>query len=170
VIRKTFTVSFIAAILTAKVAVALPIIDGSWYWPFVDYPMYRHAHFEGAVYRDWRMSVLVPGPEGSPPDTIQVTADDIGIYFFVLDGVVRAVMGWARGEEGSTEERAQRAAERIEQAAVASLPYPEFAILLEEREFVIGRRGPESLDPPWEAIHTWQAEEALASEALAVDQ
>jgi hypothetical protein len=128
--------------------------------------MYRTAHPEGAVFREWRIRAVVPAEDqAAQADTVHLDGSDVGVYRFVLDGLVRNITGSLRSGSGVLDARAEAAIERIGSSAIDYLPYQEFQLIIEEREFEVGRRGVADLNPPWIVSHTWNPGTSVELEA-----
>ena len=72
----------IAAVLTLQLMATFDLFPAlvsrpsSLFWPFIDYPMYRYARYEGSIIERFR--VFGRRTDGTE---VEVTADDLGLNF-----------------------------------------------------------------------------------------
>lgn len=84
-LRRVFVVSFLAAVIGVQAFIAIPPgRHHSWFWPFMDYPMYSGAHHEGEEVSFHRL-------EGTPCDGVEpvaLTNTDLGILWFTFQDLL----------------------------------------------------------------------------------
>jgi hypothetical protein len=61
--------------------------DGGYFWPFVSYPMYNGAHFEGEKLHQYRLMAILDGEEK------EIGPYDFGMNYFTFQrGGIRAML------------------------------------------------------------------------------
>lgn len=149
--RKAFAIAVIVVVLGAQLRAIVPPTFGSWYWPFMDYPMYRQARHRNEAFRLLDLDV-VPCTSGKPARSLR--ASEIGIPPFRYRHTLAVV---ADRERPLPPPLAKAEAARLLDAAVrplASEGYCEARVV--EQTFLndLERSGiPDSASRP---IHTWR--------------
>lgn len=142
----------IAGVLAAQVAAMLPGTDGSWYWPFVNYPMYSEARLPGTTFSFHR--IRVTGCD-SPADTLVFDAGTLPATLFTLRNIFMTATG---GRDGRMPADAMHEArETLGALATQAAGRPLCDFEIREQRFVIGRSGLERADVPWRAVATWES-------------
>ena len=94
--KRVFLSVFIVGILVLQTMPIVTLItDSPWrgyYWPFVDYPMYKNAHQEGE-HVVVGYTVVATTTSGEEISTSYKNHRDLGLDFWVFGNVVRRLLG-----------------------------------------------------------------------------
>lgn len=156
-VRKLFAAVFIAGALGAQAWVIGPGTSGSWYWPFLDYPMYSRSASPEEPFRERRLALVPLSSEGLPGDTLRLASEEMGFYSFTLWSMAETIRRPALEHPDADEAQAREARIRIARTAGEALGLDRFEVIIEEQAFEIGRDGLVSRDPPWIAVDSWVA-------------
>lgn len=161
---KLFAIAIIAGILTAQVIAIVPpgrTFFGSWYWPFLNYPMYANAHPRGAVvttHELWGRMCL------ERETAVRIDADRLNMPLHAYLRLVRYA-----GAPGSADPRARGTAPEFTMEARAQLSRlsvafaPEICVLeVRERSAPIGA-GVDYRTAPWRRIRAWETADFAAA-------
>lgn len=160
--RKTFAIAVIVIVLGAQLRAIVPPTFGSWYWPFMDYAMYRQARYRNEAFRLLDLDV-VPCAPGQRPRSLR--AVDVGIPPFRYRYALAVV---ADRERPLPPPRARADAARLLDAGVrplASQGYCEARVVEQTYLNDLERSGiPDSASRP---IHTWRIGSIAPNESVA---
>lgn len=139
-LRRLFVALLLGGILVAQALVALPpVVDGSWYWPFLDYPMYSQAHHRGEEMRFRKLEAL-PCDGG---EAIRLRHVDLGLQWFHLDNLLVQAME-------SEDRREDDPRGRLRSLVVARYPERLCAVRIYERSMHLGEIPAGGVDAvPW---------------------
>lgn len=105
--------------------------DGGYFWPFVSYPMYNAAHFEGESINQYRLIGI------SGQDEIEIGPYDLGMnYFTFRRGAIRAMLD---GNEAAMRQYASLYESRCGKTLKS--------FRLENRPLILTRQGPKPGEP-----------------------
>jgi hypothetical protein len=148
---KALAAAFCAGVVGAQAFAVLRPPRAGRYWPFLNYPMYDEAHWQGEQMSQLKLLVV-------PCDSAQaraVSSNDIHLTQFVFrDLLFRGATAPPR--------RADRAAELLRQQLRYHEPHPTCRMEIHLKSYTVGPHGLELPGPPWRLARAWTLTDSAA--------
>ncbi len=169
--EKAIAVAFVTGVVGLQAWAISPLnYSRTWYWPFINYPMYSAAKLPGDNFVEHALALDLGDPgaaqelvasgtgtliEGADGPLILITPAELGGHVFThyrsLALLAEEVAALDQGDPGAL----QSELDRLSALVADQVADREFEILLMAREYRIGEGGLEDRDPPWSRVFSW---------------
>ncbi|HEX5436703.1 MAG TPA: hypothetical protein VFW98_06070 [Gemmatimonadaceae bacterium] len=151
-LRKLFAIGVCVAILGAQIWVIAPPLGRSrtWYWPFLNYPMYSRSLPAGSVFKQYALDAL---PCAGGPAPIVVSDDLLGLRRFRAYDLLQSI-------DDTVGSAASRAAADSSMALIDHLVSTRSSVSLctlrlRVQSITLGPDGVQDPDLVWSTVRSW---------------
>jgi hypothetical protein len=165
--KKAAAIVVIVGVLLVQAAAIVPpgsSYFGSWYWPFLDYPMYSAAHPAGAVVTIHELRGRPCGVVGRT--SFAIGADDLGLPLHEYLRTLRlagAPTSADPRQRSVAAELVQDRRDRLSRLSAERMPHV-CELEVRERSARVGV-GDDFHAAPWRRIHTWRVSETAGAQS-----
>jgi hypothetical protein len=149
---KTLISAGIVGVLAAQVYAMAPGTSGSWYWPFMNYPMYSAAKQPGAGF-SFRRLEAVPCDAGGP--RAELPAETLGVQTFRFRNLLETAAGGRRDAPAPSAEAIDEARAALAALARRHAPAGTCTLEITTRDFVVDAAGLVDPTPPERGVARW---------------
>lgn len=154
----------IAGVLAAQLYAIAPGTNGSWYWPFLNYPMYAAAKRPGATFSFRRLEALPC--DAATGRRAELDERTLGVQTFRFRNLLETAAGGRADAPRPTPAQIDEARAALTVLARRHAPPGSCALEIASQDFVVEAQGLVDATPPWRTAAHWPLDAAATPEPL----